>query len=735
MSRLWILNADLRPAVVLALLGLLVSPPGGADGGAEGDSGPATVASEATAANEAAAGQGTAWKEQIVVTASRSEESAQDVPFQVTVVDPAEPAAATDFAVSDLVSREVPSLNLHVSSSSLVVSPRDQSLSFRGVGSGSVSRALLLVDGLPMLDPYNNSAIWSKVPIPLIERVEVVPGGGATVWGNLALSGVVNLITRPVSGRALDFVGRLAERSTGELTTSWADAAGRWSGRIALDTFTTDGYLTAEPATRGPADEEEFRQFDSLTAQASYAVSASALLQFRLLGYREDRGEGSRLDRAEDDQWMAAVMADLLSDPGRSWQLRVFARRQLLDDFTGSISADRTTVAPSSHIFDLTSDNEGASAVWNRARGERLTLAAGADLQFVAIDRQEDLDHDGVAFTRRYLVEGKQRLAGGFVEGSWRVGPRATFQLATRADSIRTYGGHSRRAQLPDGALVEDERLDTHTESTINPRLGFVVRATPASRLRGAVYTGFRAPAPSELFVGAAPRNNRETAPNPGLAPEKLTGGELGWDFGRSNRFSAQATAFWSETRDLIDRITLGRVGSSGGVVEPCGFVGPGGSCTQRQNIGKARARGVELDSELRPHPRWRIELGAALLETEILENVAVPALVGNELEHTPHDRVTLGITYSDPRQVVVALRARRVGERWAEPENEHRLRAHTLCDLTLSHAFSKRLEIFGGVENFLDTEYRVDFGSDGFAIGPPRIFQVGVRFRSRGAE
>jgi len=721
-------------AVVACTCAALTARPAAAQPAATAD--PAAGATSAAIVSPAPADEAAAtpaWNEQIFVTANRGERVAEEVPLHVTVLDPLAIAAATDLTASELVSHAVPSFNLQVATSSLVSAPRDQSLSFRGVGGGSVSHALLLVDGLPMLDPYNASAIWSKVPMERIERVEVVPGGGATVWGNLALSGVVNLITRAPADHAFDFTSRVAEHSTIAATASASDLVGRWSGWASLDHLSTDGYYVQDEATRGAAEEREFRDYSSLSVQVGYTLSPAASIQLRALGYDEERGEGSAFDYAENEEWMVALTADGVSGAQSGWELRLFGRRQSLDDYTGTFSADGDTVVPSSYIFDLGSENVGGSAVWNRMPSGRHELSAGADYQYLSVDRHEDLQWDGQRFTERYVVDGDQQLAGGFVESRWRPSERWSWQAGARFDAVRTEGGRSRRTSLVDGTALEDEDLGANTEETVNPSVGFAFQATPASRLRGAAYSGFRSPVPSELFVGSAPRNNRETVANPALGPETLIGAELGWDLSPSSRFHARITAFWSETDDLIQRITVGRVGPEGGVVEPCGAVGPRGACQQRQNLGTTHAYGTELDGQIRLHPRWRVDFAAAWLSTEITDNPAAPELVGNELEHTPGEKFTLGLVYDDARRLSAALRLRHLGERWTEAENENRLDASTLLDLTLAHRLSARLELFGGVENLLDETYRVDFGSEGFAFGPGRIVQAGIRYRAGG--
>ena len=85
--------------------------------------------------------------------------------------------------------------------------PTAQPFNIRGFGSSTTINTLVMVDGVPINDPFFRTIDWSQVPKASIERVEVIRGGGATsLWGNMAMGGVVNIITRQPSrtGVALD---------------------------------------------------------------------------------------------------------------------------------------------------------------------------------------------------------------------------------------------------------------------------------------------------------------------------------------------------------------------------------------------------------------------------------------------------------------------------------------------------------------------------------------------------
>ncbi len=74
------------------------------------------------------------------------------------------------------------------------------SLSIRGssdvAGGGIGNRVLLLLDGRPSLTGDSKGALWSLIPVSIIERTEVVKGAFSSLYGSSAIGGVVNVITK-----------------------------------------------------------------------------------------------------------------------------------------------------------------------------------------------------------------------------------------------------------------------------------------------------------------------------------------------------------------------------------------------------------------------------------------------------------------------------------------------------------------------------------------------------------
>lgn len=88
-------------------------------------------------------------------------------------------------------------------------------ISARGFNSGGADKLLVLIDGRSVYTPFINGVFWDaqRVPPEDIDRIEVISGPGAALWGANAVNGVINIVTR----KASDTVGAVIEGGGGSL--------------------------------------------------------------------------------------------------------------------------------------------------------------------------------------------------------------------------------------------------------------------------------------------------------------------------------------------------------------------------------------------------------------------------------------------------------------------------------------------------------------------------------------
>ena len=123
----------------------------------------------------------------VIVSAGKRTQSVQEVPISVALLDQ-QAIQQRNVNRIDEVLRYVSGVNV----------ARDQ-VSIRGSSGfalGIGSRVALLLDGFPMLSADNGDMKFDALPMPEIQRVEVVKGAGSALYGTGALGGVVSLFTR-----------------------------------------------------------------------------------------------------------------------------------------------------------------------------------------------------------------------------------------------------------------------------------------------------------------------------------------------------------------------------------------------------------------------------------------------------------------------------------------------------------------------------------------------------------
>ena len=134
--------------------------------------------------------------EPMVIAQERSEADPSMLPVDRLSFDYASLSNAPELTIDDVL-RDDAAFSLFRRTSSLISNPTSQGVSLRGIGPSGASRSLVLLDGVPLNDPFGGWVQWSQVPSLILRRVDIDHGGGSGAWGNQALAGTIQLATRP----------------------------------------------------------------------------------------------------------------------------------------------------------------------------------------------------------------------------------------------------------------------------------------------------------------------------------------------------------------------------------------------------------------------------------------------------------------------------------------------------------------------------------------------------------
>ncbi len=129
--------------------------------------------------------------DEMVITATREPDVIKKLPKNISVITAKDIALAPSNSVVDLLSREA-NLNLR----SYLGSDKKAGIDIRGMGDTFVSNVIVMVDGFRLNPPDMAGPDFSTIPLDDIQRIEIVRGAGSVLYGNGAVGGVINIITK-----------------------------------------------------------------------------------------------------------------------------------------------------------------------------------------------------------------------------------------------------------------------------------------------------------------------------------------------------------------------------------------------------------------------------------------------------------------------------------------------------------------------------------------------------------
>jgi outer membrane cobalamin receptor len=640
--------------------------------------------------------------EEIVVTAARRQRLRSEVPVSVTVISGADLEQTAALSLDDAL-RTVAGVGLP-GQSSLVSHPTSQSISLRGLGR---SRALVLLDGIPLNDGFGGWINWSKIPLRNIDRVEIVRGGGSSLYGTYAMGGVINVVTRPTEDRSVLLNASYGSQQTSRVDLYGSERFGDTTVALQYSHFDTAGYKVVPNGERGSIDRKADSRNHNLSVSANHAFSPDVDLSVRGTLFRERRNTGTPLADNRRDVMDFAARLRAEHESAGELQVSLFGELQDFDNFNSSVLPGRQseTLALTQ---DVPSGQVGTSTQWSRGfEFWAAHLLAGADFRHIEGKNDETII-DIVGVTPGDVEsKGKQQALGAFAELEIHPWPALEVLTSVRVDYWRNFDGR-RTDQVGNRTHFSDK-----SELEISPRLSLRYALHESLALRGAVYRAFRAPNLNELYRGFF-AGNTPFNPNPGLGPEILKiGGELGFDVVRGP-LSLRATGFWNELEDTIAFVT----------------VTPWPNLSfRRDNVAETRSRGVEVELELEIFEALTLTPSYTYLDSTIEKFDPDPSREGNQLPNVPEHTFAFSVRYDRPRWLTLSVRGRYLSRRYADDRHTERLESHFVLDLSASRTFFENWEVYVQASNIFDKTYRAGATGRLGALGAPAQVWGGVRY------
>lgn len=653
--------------------------------------------------------------EQIVVSAARTEVRLSDTPGSTILLSTNDVAATPALRVDDVL-RQVPGFSLFRRSGSRTANASSQGVSLRGLGGSAASRALVLADGIPFVDAFGGWVYWDRIPRVALSTVEVFRGGGSNLYGSAALGGVVQFLTRQAETPAFTLETSYGNERTPDLSFWTGTRTGKWDFSLATEMFRTDGFILVPTSLRGSVDTRANSEDATVYARIGHELGENGRIFARGNFYTEFRNNGTPIQTNDTRLGEGAAGVDKQFGVGDSLAIRLYGDVQGYNQKFSAVATDRNSEALTD-IQHVPEQVVGGGAQWTHLLGKSQTFIGGIDLSEV-MGASEELLFSGPNKSR--VGGGRQRTLGLFGEDILRL-QKWTIIPAARFDDWNNFNGSV--ITVPISGSVGATLYPSRSERAFSPRLSVLRSVNEHVSVTGSIYRAFRAPTLNELYrtfrVGNILTNN-----NASLNAERLTGAEAGVNVtGWDHRLDLRGTFFWSDIVDPIANVTISMT--------------PSLITREKENLGRTRSRGLELDGVVRVNRSIQISAGYAYTTATVVSYPGNPGgidLVGLDVPQVPRNVFTWEARYWNPSRLLFSVQGRFVGRQFDDDQNHFPLDRFYAMDCEVGRSLTHHLEIFAAAENLLDQRYQVA-RTPVINLGPPILFRAGLRLNYPAAK
>ncbi|HMP55245.1 MAG TPA: TonB-dependent receptor [Novosphingobium sp.] len=582
--------------------------------------------------------------------------------------------------------------------------PSAQGVTLRALGGNATSRALVLLDGVPMADPFFGYVPLSALAPERLGAIRVTRGGGSGAFGAGAVAGTIELTSADAA--SLGLLGASAmvnQRGESELSATLAPRLGEGFAVASARWDRGRGFWTTPQAQRVPASLRA--KFDSWSAGLRMVapLGNAVELQARLMAF--------------DDARVLRFDGAVTTSSGQDASLRLVSRGEWQVDALAYVQArDFSNIVISSTSFRKTLDQRrtpstglGGKLELRPPLGDVHALKLGADWRLASGTMQEEPYSavTGLATARR-RAGGRNSDLGLFIEDDWTLG-NLILTAGLRADRWTVRNGYFREAN-PAGVITVNNRFANRSGWATSWRGGAVWQAGGGLSLRAAGYTGLRLPTLNELYrpFTVFPVTTRANA---ALANERLRGFDAGLDYAPSDALSFSLTVFDNRVRNAVANVTIGP------------------NLRERRNVGAVRARGLELAAGL-ALGTLRFDGSLALTDAEMQGSGLSAALDGKRPAQTPKLAAAGTLAWTPREGWRLATTLRHTGAQAEDDLGIDRLPAATTLDAYAQVPLGKGIALVLRAENLAGERILTRNQAGSIDLGVPRTLWAGVKLR-----
>jgi len=636
-------------------------------------------------------------QEDQVVTAKRYPSEFVETPAGVTLIGREEIDRSGVHTVVDLLQGRA---GLFITKNS--TTPQDSVVDVRGFnnGGGNGQRLLVLVDGRKVNSVTGSQTDWAAIPLENVERIEILRGPAAALYGDGAVAGVILIQTRrPTKEPSGSIAGSGGSFRTYRSSGSYRALEGDFGIALFAGVETSEGFRKNSAFTG-----------ENATALLTYDFNKETRARLKLGLHDDDRERPGTLTESEIDQFGRdgtttlgdeATVRQGFADLAVDWETSAGTFTPAVY-FTSDASDSITTFASGTSSADTESDlvqlsfkHVAAFSVFGCE--SKFVAGVEAAIETATSESLTNFPNPPFPFVEHQKADYDRRLWGAYVRAESRVSPKLLVAAAVRYDAARIEFERETEDLVFGGSTSLEGDEDFSNVAPLGSVSWFFMEKT--SIYFSAAKT-FRLPNRDELVGFLTSSLN--------LEPERAKVYELGV---RSRKCPILGGGVAVYSMDVHNEIFF---------VPPA--VGEDifstGNFGANENVDKVLHRGVEIELESAPDPSLLLHLSVNFQRTTVESG----PFDGKEMPISPNLAISFDGTWTSEFGLSATLGVRHVGERFLLNDlsnDADTLDAYTVVDLRLRWKWKKAVFFFEA-NNLFGEEY---FDNGGIGAGSTGIW------------
>ncbi len=653
--------------------------------------------------------------DKVIITATLTERKIEDLPGQSAVIEEEEIEQFPTSNVDNLL-QSIANVNAN---RSWGIFSKNASVTMRGLD--AAQGVLVLYNGVPLNKTAGGSINWHMISPDRIERIEVIKGPSSALYGNNAMGGVINIITKKsdksISGD-VRFMGGSYSTLGGKFDLEGNQQIKGKKLYWGLSGFYRqgDGYVIEPKDIRDSTDVEVYLKENRIGTTLGYEFNDKNKIELEYSYYDDKRGDGRQVYFDDGGYVKYTTHFVRAKYNGELGKFKIEADGYLQDENYYQFS-EKTNSDGNYKVFykDQISRDYGLWANATRKLGEKNWFTFGIDIKQGFMDASDIY----LTSTDTLMREGKVQSYAAFLQDEHRFfNDKLKLITGLRFDYARFYDGHIHVGEPTANTGFEESITESYGNSdwfALSPKIALQYEIIPEIKSYVSASTGFM-PGKLDDLISSRKVSTGFKIANPELQPQTLTNYELGFNTKPFKNAQFKTAAYYSVGKDFQYFV------ETGNEVD-------GQREVTRENIAEIEIFGAEFFFQYDFSKNITFKTNYTFNNSSIkefdLEDYYGDDITGKKISEVPWHQAFAGLFWRN-KYINTTLIGNYVGEMYLDEANNQIVDDYFTCDLRLSRMINKKIFFALDVQNIFDHVY-VDKKQ---RLSPGRFILVEVAYK-----